>query len=272
MNQTTGKSKVLTRIITGLVLSAIGLASLLKGGYPLIILCLFLYSAISWEFFGMALKLPLKKQVMYVVISLFAPFSYLFFGFSGLFFGYVIFVMIVFAEAILMIETEQYKDSLKDFLPKMVMGIAYPCLPSSLLVVAAVKANNLWLIWLVVVVVMTDTSAYFGGKTFGKNKLAPNVSPNKTSEGFCFGLLGGVIGSLVSAYLLNLNQVVFILIGASIVVSCLAVIGDLAESMVKRCFDAKDSGNLLPGHGGILDRLDALLFALPIVFALGSSF
>ena len=108
-----------------------------------------------------------------------------------------------------------------------------------------------------------DTLAYFAGRTFGKHKMHPVVSPKKTWEGFA----GGVIGSLLAAvvccvtFLPEISLIEAMVYG--LVMAPLVPLGDLAESILKRASGVKDSGQLIPGHGGLLDRIDALLFALP---------
>ncbi len=114
-----------------------------------------------------------------------------------------------------------------------------------------------------------DVGAYFSGKRFGKHKLMPEVSPSKTKEGFLGGLALASVVMITVAYYLEIPRdtlTAFFLV--SILTVVLSVIGDLNESMFKRCAGVKDSGSLLPGHGGLLDRIDSLTSALP-VFLLG---
>jgi phosphatidate cytidylyltransferase len=124
---------------------------------------------------------------------------------------------------------------------------------------------------LVVIVAASDIGAYFAGKTFGKHKMAPNVSPAKTWEGFWGGVAAAATLSLV-LYAMLPAQVAHISMAAvaaiTITTGLASVVGDLTVSMVKRESGVKDSGTLLPGHGGLLDRLDSLSGAAP-VFALG---
>lgn len=128
-----------------------------------------------------------------------------------------------------------------------------------------------WLLAALMVVWAADTGAYFAGRAFGRNKLAPTISPNKTVEGMFGGVASGVIvgcalGVLAGA---TVDQLPLVAI-ASFAAAMFSVIGDLFESLLKRHVGVKDSGHLLPGHGGVLDRIDGVLAALP-VFALSKA-
>lgn len=126
-----------------------------------------------------------------------------------------------------------------------------------------------WLLVALAVVWAADTGAYFSGRAFGRRKLAPRISPNKTLEGLAGGMLAGVAVALAGAALLGTgaSMLPFVALVAFVTV-LFSVVGDLFESLLKRHVGAKDSGDLIPGHGGLLDRLDSVLAALP-VFALG---
>lgn len=112
-----------------------------------------------------------------------------------------------------------------------------------------------------------DIFAYFGGKKFGKHPLAPSVSPKKTWEGFWIGFFGSGVGLAIAWWLANPYPASFLtVLPAAVVVSILGPAGDLLESRLKRLAGVKDSSNLLPGHGGLFDRFDALLLSSPFVF------
>ncbi|MBO8176562.1 MAG: phosphatidate cytidylyltransferase [Bacillus sp. (in: Bacteria)] len=117
----------------------------------------------------------------------------------------------------------------------------------------------LFIIW------ATDSGAYFVGRAFGKHKLWPEISPKKTVE----GSIGGILSALLIAFIFSMfsdwNVPALQLYGTTAILSIFGQIGDLVESALKRHYGVKDSGNLLPGHGGILDRFDSLLFVLPIM-------
>lgn len=120
--------------------------------------------------------------------------------------------------------------------------------------------------FLLAVIMSADTFAFAAGTAFGRHKLAPRVSPGKTVEGLGGGLAGGVVAALLVRRLglPDLPVAHAVLLGAS--VAGLGVVGDLAESFLKRWAGAKDSGALFPGHGGMLDRLDSLLFGAPVLY------
>lgn len=113
-----------------------------------------------------------------------------------------------------------------------------------------------------------DVFAYFGGKSLGKNLLAPTVSPNKTWEGFFFGILGALVGLLIVFYLVPIAYPVewWQMIPAVLLVSVFGPIGDLTESRFKRAANVKDASSILPGHGGFFDRFDALILAAPAFY------
>lgn len=125
-------------------------------------------------------------------------------------------------------------------------------LPCQALVWIRETQGAYWVFWLASTVVATDIAAYFAGKRYGKRKLAPSISPHKTWEGAAGGLAAALgVG------------VAFGCFAYSGVISILAMLGDLLESKIKRVFGVKDSGNLIPGHGGILDRVDGFILAAP---------
>ena len=135
---------------------------------------------------------------------------------------------------------------------------------------ALLKWQNIglfYLLYLVSLVAIADTAAFYCGRMFGRQKMAPSLSPNKTYAGF-WGAMAAVL--LFAALLSYLRELPWLLassfILASLIAGLLSVVGDLGESMVKRCARRKNSGRLLPGHGGLFDRLDSLLAAAPAFF------
>ncbi len=113
-----------------------------------------------------------------------------------------------------------------------------------------------------------DVFAYFGGKYLGKHKLAPSISPNKTWEGFFFGILGALVGLTIAYHAVPtaLSISLLVLAPATLLVSFFGPIGDLTASRIKRAANAKDASDILPGHGGFFDRFDALILASPAFY------
>jgi phosphatidate cytidylyltransferase len=122
------------------------------------------------------------------------------------------------------------------------------------------------LLYLIVLIAAADVGAYFGGRSLGRHKLAPSVSPGKTWEGFATGMIGAAVAAAFGAVLFG--QRLSAWLAVCVTVALLSVVGDLVESMFKRRAGLKDSGGLLPGHGGVLDRIDSLTAAGP-AFLLG---
>jgi len=123
-----------------------------------------------------------------------------------------------------------------------------------------------WLLVLSSITVFSDTAAYYVGRKLGKTKLYPALSPGKTRAGAVGGIIGGMLGGLVVAAIVfeNANLVVVGLL--SLILSVIGIIGDLIESLIKRDSGVKDSGQILPGHGGLLDRCDSILLTAPTLY------
>ncbi|MCP4665693.1 MAG: phosphatidate cytidylyltransferase [Deltaproteobacteria bacterium] len=156
---------------------------------------------------------------------------------------------------------------------KALLGPVYVCLPLVMLIIIDRYPNgNLWILFLLTIIFANDTGAFYFGKFFGKHKLYETVSPAKTWE----GAIGGVLSSFIVAppflfvlslfhvpplYRFNVSTLILIL-----ALSTIGQVGDLVESMLKRNHGVKDSSRILPGHGGVLDRIDSLLFAIPVLY------
>ena len=150
----------------------------------------------------------------------------------------------------------------------IISPIIYPILPVMILYALYVK-NSMGIIgWLIVIVALTDSLAYFVGKNFAKKFIHQGfcaTSPNKSWEGVIGGVVGAtIIGAFVGLYFMSFWSAFFI----ALIVSISSVFGDLFESYLKRRAGVKDSGNILPGHGGVLDRIDGYMFAAPVMFVL----
>lgn len=134
------------------------------------------------------------------------------------------------------------------------------------------ESNGKFLVWYIAIASWgTDTFAYWIGSKFGKHKLTP-ISPKKSVEGSVGGVVGAVIIALIYTYIINthanMNFSMYSVAGITFILSILSQIGDLAASSIKRCVGIKDFSNLIPGHGGMLDRVDSILFIAPFAYFL----
>jgi phosphatidate cytidylyltransferase len=256
----------LQRMITGSILLVISLLVIKNGGALLLFsMCLFAVLTLS-ELFGMAKKdKTLYPMFSFILITLIFLLSYfeptkLFWNnvlTAGLTLGLVCFYIVeVFLKKI--------------FLPKSNFGlflrfIIFVSLTFPFIyLIRDMRFGFFYLLFVSVLVWSGDIFAYFGGRKFGKHKLAPALSPKKTIEGSVSGLLGTLLLAWVFIWILNLPFLIYSL--GAVLISILGQLGDLHESLVKRTFQVKDSSNLLPGHGGMYDRVDSALLVMPMFY------
>jgi phosphatidate cytidylyltransferase len=161
--------------------------------------------------------------------------------------------------------------------PRAMATVALGWVYCGLLLATVVGLRRFGVAWVILSFVVTwanDTFAYFAGHAFGRHKMLERISPKKTWEGFAGGAVGSVVGALGTRWLLPelevLSLTMAVVVGAGGAV--LGPLGDLAESMVKRAAGVKDSGKIIPGHGGLLDRIDALLFVSPWIYLCAAYF
>ena len=149
-----------------------------------------------------------------------------------------------------------------------IMGICYVALPLSLMCYIPIVGSDTWNPWIMVAYIFiiwaNDVFAYLVGMSVGRHRLCERLSPKKSWEGFFGGIAGAVVMGIVAARMLDGNMWVWA--GLALVAAVSGVLGDLVESMFKRAAGVKDSGRLIPGHGGVLDRFDAMLLSAPFVF------
>lgn len=150
------------------------------------------------------------------------------------------------------------------------LGLLYVVVLYSFLVLVREEFGVIWTFFGLAITWLTDTGAYFGGIRFGKHRLAATISPKKSVEGALFGLLAAAITGAIFGAALGESMPQFVLF--ALILSVSAQLGDLVESAWKRERDVKDTGSLLPGHGGILDRFDSLALVFPVLYALLSLF
>jgi len=172
----------------------------------------------------------------------------------------VLLFLLVVGESVLLIFG---KKTVEDISVSILTFVYITVALSSVIVVRDVSFDFIWYIF--IFAWATDTCAYFSGFAFGKHKLMPKVSPKKTIEGAVGGVVGCILISTIYAYFVHPEHVMFIGVSA-LVGSIISQVGDLFASSFKRKLGVKDYGNLIPGHGGMLDRIDSIIFTAPFTY------
>jgi phosphatidate cytidylyltransferase len=260
------------RWLTALIILPILFLALFKGGHLFFVLMILLVNGLAqWEFLGMyQSEADSFRRVKAVILG-----SVLLLSFctaqratslcnpSGplLILVGILFVLFLFY----LIAYGHIPDPSKDLMVN-VLGLLYiPLLLGHFIWLRYLNDGQWWVFWLLVVVMAGDTGAFYCGRTWGKTKLYPEVSPGKTWAGAIGGVVAAVIfGAAVGHWALPRMRLGG-LAGLALALAIVGLLGDLFESMLKRQAEVKDTSGLLPGHGGMLDRLDSLLFAAPVV-------
>jgi phosphatidate cytidylyltransferase len=202
-----------------------------------------------------------------LIVLVFYKFSTRFFGF-GFYYNFSISEILALSLiAIASITLFKFSNELYYDEGKLIFTVIYTALPFGFALGLPwdETQNFTWAVFLLFILIWSsDSFAYFTGRMFGKHKMAPKISPKKTWEGFA----GGVFFTLVLGYFIEQKfpelRGNWMVIG--LLVSVFAPLGDLVESQLKRTFGVKDSGNIIPGHGGVLDRLDSFIITVPVVY------
>lgn len=215
---------------------------------------------IFWAVFGIALMISISESKKLYGLKSDAIYVYTALLWLGAYF-YPTPEDLIFIVAIGYASQLAYKKSLNK---KLFLPLFYPTAPFVFLLSLYSEYGVMTLLWLLVIVAGTDIGAYFVGKSIGKTQFS-ETSPNKTIE----GVIGGVVVATVLASFVAIDEISFVgTIVISTIVSFASVFGDLFESYLKREADVKDSGNILPGHGGVLDRVDGYLFGAIVMLVL----
>jgi phosphatidate cytidylyltransferase len=254
------------RIVTGLILGIGWLLLLLVGNYPLFSFVITAGSAVAlYEFLRMSLPEAESKHTFPVlVMGLFPLIGASLWGSGGMTLGlFLAFIFLV----ILTVSIYSSLDNGLVFLCCLWFGIFYICFCAAHLILLRSFPNGIyWLLLLTAITVFSDTAAYYTGRKLGTTKLCPNLSPGKTRAGAVGGILGGMFGGLVVAAIAFENPNLVMIGLLSLILSAIGIIGDLIESIIKRVSGVKDSGHILPGHGGLLDRCDSILLTAPVLY------
>lgn len=266
------------RLVTAVVFVIIMLVGLFTGPYSFSLLFLVIAAACLWEFFNLTLDIrtrrdkirkalgvlmgvtPIILVTLLKVIGVNEP--EVFVSVASLLFGPLVFTMFIY---------ELYSRSKEPFtnIAFTMLGLFYIGIPFALIYFIAFDGEVFYYRTVFGILLLTwvnDTGAYLVGSQLGKTPLFPSISPNKTWEGTVGGILTCLIfGAILGCYF---EEVTFShWLGLAVIVSIFGSFGDLIESMLKRSVGVKDSGTLLPGHGGVLDRFDAFIFAMPFAAA-----
>lgn len=248
------------RTISGIIGLFLLITIILRGGY-LLSFSVYLISIIGLREFYKAIE----KNNIKPIYSL----GYLWT--TGLFLNTIFSyfeILFTFATIIFLILTVIEKDRTIEDISITILGILYiPFLLSHI-----VYLDGSMYMWLIFIIAFgTDTFAYISGNLFGKRKLCPEISPNKTIEGSIGGVIGSSILTVIFSVYFQLGPIWKIVI-LSIICSILAQLGDLVASKTKRTTGIKDYGFIMPGHGGVLDRFDSIIFTAPVIYYYISSF
>ena len=207
-------------------------------------------------------RLLIYSAVMAVIVTFWSYFDAVH---AFLILAVLVFTVLLFAEMMM----DHIKVRFEMIAMCIVAGLIIPYLLTSLVRILTLKVGKYMILIPFVIAYANDAGAYFVGLTLGKHKLAPVVSPNKTIEGLVGGILSGTVGMLLYCLILQfachfrVNYLFGLLYG--FFGSCMGVMGDLSFSVVKRQTGIKDYGNLIPGHGGVLDRFDSLVTVAPMI-------
>lgn len=268
------------RWLTALVAVPLLLLVLLKGGRLGLVLLILAVSALAqWEFLGMLLadnpKFQRLKSLLLGTLVLLSfctasPPGSLCYpgGFIPCNPSTVLFVLVwcIFILFLFYLLSFGHIEQLIRDLSVNILGLIYlPFLLGHFIWLRYLPQGELWLLWLLLVIFAGDTGAFYVGRAWGKGKLYPLVSPGKTWVGVWGGLASALVVGMLAGKGLIPHLKLMSLFWLSLTLGVVGLLGDLFESMLKRRAQVKDASQLLPGHGGMLDRLDSLLFAAPVV-------
>jgi phosphatidate cytidylyltransferase len=268
-----------TRLLSGILLVLIALGTLIPGGYLLfgliLIISLVGFSELLRVFETEKTLLGACGYIFTILYFLNLKFGEIFFpdSITGDYIDHFTFIVIGYLVALMAIMVFTFPK----YQPKQVLvtffGFFYVVVMLSFVYQLRMLPLGVYLVWLIFICAWgSDTSAYCVGMMLGKHRLAPKLSPKKSVE----GALGGILGAALLGFLyalavnrfsdINVGLVAFSVIGA--IGSLISQVGDLAASAFKRHYDVKDYGHFIPGHGGILDRFDSVIFVAPVIFYL----
>ncbi|GGH82114.1 phosphatidate cytidylyltransferase [Pullulanibacillus pueri] len=254
------------RIVTGVIAAVIFIAFLVIGHLPFELFTCVMAIIAYYELIAMA---KIKQNSIQAILGALAVILVVLNAEVQKVFSYDLVTLFIALALILLIVTVFSRNTFSyDKASFVLFSALYIGFSFMLLSQVRVEQSLLLLLFILVVIWSTDSGAYFIGRQWGKHKLAPHISPNKTIEGMIGGIISALIISGIFQLVANFDDpyTPFKLIVMTLLIAIFGPIGDLAESALKRHYDVKDSGKLLPGHGGVLDRVDSWIFVLPVLY------
>lgn len=217
-----------------------------------------------------------RVLIVTVLFAALTPFAVYFgIGHAGFFAIIMPLMAYNFAEAIIAYERDR-KVRVEDILVSLLCGALIPYFLSAMVSLRQMENGKYFVILVCVITMVSDSGAYFTGYFLGKHKVTPRVSPNKSLEGYIGSMVSAVLGIMIFGYIAaelgNFDVNYGRLAVYAVVGNIFTQLGDLSFSLIKRIYGVKDYGNLLPGHGGALDRFDSMIFTAPVVLTLVTVF
>jgi phosphatidate cytidylyltransferase len=254
------------RLLTAAIAIPLVLAILIFGGnLGFFLLVLAVVGFALYEYFSFIYPKKVNIQIIaHTALGLLIPVAF-YFGYPDLVVPAVAFI-IIFATAFALFRVTDPQSKAENLFMRL-FGIFYVAFLLSYLILLRKLPHGIeWVVLALAINFGTDAGAYFAGRLFGKHPLYPVISPKKTVEGAIGGVVLCIVLLVAAKYVLikELGWADVLILG--FIASILAILGDMAESLVKRGFKVKDAGGLLPGHGGFLDRIDSFVFSAPFIY------
>lgn len=268
---------LVVRTLSGIVLAAVMLGAIAWSQWSFGALLLLLLLAGMYEFYVLAEKQGNAPQkvvglvagvVLFILNFAFVSDDIQVLGSASQAYACGLAFLLLLLPAMFICELYRRRDNPVSGIGTTLMGVCYVALPLSLMCYIPIIGSEVWNPWVMIfyifIIWANDVFAYLVGMSCGRHRLCERLSPKKSWEGFFGGIAGAVAMGVAASFVLD--TAVWVWVGLAIVTAATGVLGDLVESMFKRAAGVKDSGNLIPGHGGMLDRFDAMLLSAPFVF------
>jgi len=260
-----GKELAIKRLATAAVLLPLLILFILKATplYFVILIAVISFIGLD-EFYRMALP---ERRLEGVVAAVWGALSICTIPFAdGMLSLFALTAGVIGSSLLLLFRLRDIKDAAGEA-ALLLMGFLYvPLLLAHIYLLRLQPHGIEWIFLMLIIVMAGDSAAYYVGSTLGRRKLYPAVSPKKSVEGSLGGLLGSVVGALIVRFTFFGELRIVDAVAVALICGVLGQLGDLFESLIKRSCGVKDSGTIIPGHGGMLDRLDSILFAAPAAF------